>query len=291
MLTTQHYRAAMAFLERLYAQRDADAFPHFLVREVPELIGADHTSWDDVALTVPRAEIVEAPRLPDLQRRTEAFRNGMLTHPCIRYWMRTGDMRPLKLSDFVSTRELHRLPIYNDLFHPMGYEDQIGVMLTPVQPTSRAIALGRDRRSFTEDDRELLALIRPHLAQAYRNAQDLSRARNALTAEEEHQQSLGMCLVDLDGAGRPHQLSSLAARWLRRYFNHRRSRELPPALRDWLGACTAQHASTGPLPSNATIAGSSCAICPSRVRTGVTVPSCSRNAWPALPLPACSGRG
>jgi hypothetical protein len=50
-------------------------------------------------------------------------------------------------------------------------------------PEMTVLVLGRNRRSFTERDREMLNLIRPHLAEAYRNARRIDRLRQRIDAQ------------------------------------------------------------------------------------------------------------
>jgi DNA-binding CsgD family transcriptional regulator len=227
------YVAAFDFVERLHAVRDA--FPQWLVQEIPKLVGADHATWNDVALTVPWSNVVQWPELPDLERRTEVFSRHMLEHPNLRYWMRTGDLRPVKLSDIVSCRELHGLKLYDVLYRELRYEDQFNIFLGKPQPTAQALGFARDRRSFTERDRAMLQLIRPQIAQAYSNLLALKRAQRTLDDHEHLHASLGICMLELDAAGRVLACPPRGRTWLRNYFpNWRPGDRLPQTLETWL---------------------------------------------------------
>jgi DNA-binding CsgD family transcriptional regulator len=94
--------------------------------------------------------------------------------PC-HYADRSGDLRRItKVSDFYPARQWHNIGMYCDFFRPLGLEHQLIVAL-PEAP-GRTARPGRTVRlvfnrgpgpDFSERDRALLALLRPHLHQAY----------------------------------------------------------------------------------------------------------------------------
>jgi len=96
--------------------------------------------------------------------------------PCS-YPDRTGDLRSIiKISDFYSARQWHSTRC--GIYRPQGFEH--GLMLTlpaalgPVPEPSRIMRLFFFRKlgpDFSERDRALLTLLRPHLHQAYLDAE------------------------------------------------------------------------------------------------------------------------
>jgi DNA-binding CsgD family transcriptional regulator len=98
--------------------------------------------------------------------------------PCS-YPDRTGDLRSIvKAADFYSVSQWHSTGMYCDVLRPVGIEHQLGLCL-PEPPGPRTgrgrtlrLFLLRGRGSdFTERDRALLTLLRPHLHQAYLTAE------------------------------------------------------------------------------------------------------------------------
>ena len=95
------------------------------------------------------------------------------------YCARSGDLRSVtKLSDFYSARRWHSTALYSDYFRLWGTERALLMVL----PAGSASGLGRTVRlefcrdergapDFSERDRALLALLRPHLRQAYFDAE------------------------------------------------------------------------------------------------------------------------
>ena len=99
--------------------------------------------------------------------------------PFSSYPDRTGDLRSVtKVSDFYSARQWHSAAIYSDYFRAQEFEHQLALCL-PISAGSdagpgRTIRLAFFRgpgRDFSERDRALLALLRPHLHRAYLDAE------------------------------------------------------------------------------------------------------------------------
>jgi DNA-binding CsgD family transcriptional regulator len=92
---------------------------------------------------------------------------------------RTGDLRSvLKISDFYSARQRHSTGMYTNWFGPDGIEHELALALPagpgPATGPRRTVRLLLQRGpgpDFSERDRALLALLRPHLHQAYLDAE------------------------------------------------------------------------------------------------------------------------
>jgi hypothetical protein len=81
----------------------------------------------------------------------------------------------LKISDFLTLRKFHSSGLYADFYRRVGVEQQMAFILPAAQPLIIGIALNRSRSDFSERDRLLLNLVRPHLIQAYRNADSVTQ--------------------------------------------------------------------------------------------------------------------
>ncbi len=98
--------------------------------------------------------------------------------PCS-YPERTGDLRSIVMTtDFYSVRQLHATGMYREVNKPVGTEHHVNVCLpvTPVSTTGpgRHLKLFLTRGpgpGFTERDRALLTLLRPHLYRSYLDAE------------------------------------------------------------------------------------------------------------------------
>ena len=95
------------------------------------------------------------------------------------YPERTGDLRSVvKSSDFYSARQWHSTGMYSDFLRPKGYEHHLELCL----PDSAGLNAGPERTvrlnlgrgpgpDFSERDRAVLTLLRPHLHQACLDAE------------------------------------------------------------------------------------------------------------------------
>jgi hypothetical protein len=92
--------------------------------------------------------------------------------PCS-YPDRTGDVRSVtRISDFYSARQWHATGMYSDYLGPAGFEHELMLCL-PGAPgrTVRLMFFRGPGQDFSERDRALLALLRPHLLEAYADAE------------------------------------------------------------------------------------------------------------------------
>ena len=104
--------------------------------------------------------------------------------PCS-YPERSGDLRRqvTRVSDFCSARQWHATGMYCDYLRPAGYDHEIMLCL-PGGPgrTVRLMFFRGPGRDFTERDRALLALLRPHLQERRTRRRKRRRRIPALTA-------------------------------------------------------------------------------------------------------------
>jgi DNA-binding CsgD family transcriptional regulator len=91
--------------------------------------------------------------------------------PTCRYAEKTGRLDVVQVSDFISTRELRRRQIYDEIFRPHGVEHIIAVPLPTTPGRTRVFQIGREPGGgFTETERDMLTLLQPHLYQLYQHA-------------------------------------------------------------------------------------------------------------------------
>jgi DNA-binding CsgD family transcriptional regulator len=111
--------------------------------------------------------------------------------PCC-YPDRSGDLRSvIKVSDFYSARQWHSTGMYCDLAHRWGLDHELLLFLPAGRgPTAgpgetvRLIFYRGPGPDFSERDRALLELLRPHLHQAYLDAERRRSATPELTPRQ-----------------------------------------------------------------------------------------------------------
>lgn len=85
--------------------------------------------------------------------------------PITDYRARTGDLSALRMSDVISRSRYHALPLYHEYYQPVGLDHIMDLGLSTVRTRYRTLTLvrGRDVPDFSERDRAVLELLRPHL--------------------------------------------------------------------------------------------------------------------------------
>lgn len=104
------------------------------------------------------------------------------TGPCpiTDYRVRTGDVSAVRMSDVIGRSRYHELPIYREYFQPAGLDHVLDLGLSAVPSSYRSVVLlrGHDVVDFSERERSLLEMLRPHL-----RAREARAALIALVAE------------------------------------------------------------------------------------------------------------
>jgi DNA-binding CsgD family transcriptional regulator len=132
--------------------------------------------------------------------------------------MRTGRAEWVRWSDLLTRRQLTRMSLY-----PNRDGGSIGV------------ALNRDVKDFSDRERLLLNVLRPHIRHAYEQAEALTLLRDQLAALNRGVEATGLGLLALSPDGRIAFVSEAARRWLQSYFAwDPTSLEPPPAIADWM---------------------------------------------------------
>ena len=123
--------------------------------------------------------VQEVPSTPGSEDLDRAYWQHYRDSQFDSYPIHTGDLRSvIKPADFYSARQWHSTAMYTDFDRLMGIEHCLMLCLPAAPPPTagpgRHVRLTLDRRSgpdFSERDRALLTLLRPHLNQAYLDAE------------------------------------------------------------------------------------------------------------------------
>jgi DNA-binding CsgD family transcriptional regulator len=149
-------------------------------------------------------------------------------HPVCVYQDRTLDFAARKLSDFVTRTQLHGLEIYCEFFRPYGVEYELDVGLPAAATHTKVFLFSRQNRDFTERERLLLDLLRPHFVSLYASA----RNRRVLAALEAHEDPTRLVMLDRSGVV---DFTGPGARQLfHHYFGTVPDRRLPEVVQEWL---------------------------------------------------------
>lgn len=169
-LSDRDVQAMLRFTSR-YADDDTGAMlPWELLRELRELIGCDvlSVSGQDEQRRTHFADQTLPFDLPMMEEPPEAT-YWMHYWDCLScsYPSRTGDLISVTMaSDFYSQRALRDTGMYVDVLRPFEHELMLCLPSGPVR-TLRLLFFRGKGAGFTERDRALLTLLRPHLQAAY----------------------------------------------------------------------------------------------------------------------------
>ena len=160
----------------------------------------------------------------------------MNEHAVLAHRMRTGDGRAYTISDFDTRTRFHRRGLYNEFYRRISVEDVLGMFPHARPPVEIGIALHRDRANFSGRERLLMNLLRPHLAQAWRNAQAVTRVRRDLSTLRQTLDSLDYGVICLNREGRVELMTPRARQSLAAFFESTRQRGdlLPETLERWV---------------------------------------------------------
>lgn len=245
-LSTGDLVALLHVVDDLYDCVDVSTFAARVVRAARTLIPGEVTTYSDIDLArgVP-IEASDQPALLECAAR-ERFAEYMHEHPLIAHYARTGDGRARKISDLVTRRQLHRTPLYNEYVRPFcGTEHQIAIAIRAGRSRVIGLSMARSGRDYSERDRLLLDLLRPHLVRAAASTSLVAQLTDALmTPFTRSEDSAVEGLVAIDRAGRTRLMTTRARRLLETYVGRVPAGDrLPDAVRAWVHAHQRGHRS------------------------------------------------
>lgn len=127
-ITDGNYQAMLTGVARLFECPRLSEFPERALTEILALVRADRSTFNHVAPGVPRVVAVAKPLIPDEPVRTRRFGQYLPQHAVLSHFLATGDPGTFKLSDFQTEREYHALPLDQEFYRELEYEDQLTFM-------------------------------------------------------------------------------------------------------------------------------------------------------------------
>lgn len=223
--------SVIELLADVHGIADLESYPVAVVRGIQGLVPADIYSYTDVDLRQRSVRWLEDPPAspPEME---EVFAAYAHEHPVVARHREGDNLHAYQISDFLSRTEFRRTGLYNDFYRHVGVEDQMAVSLQASAKQVIGIALCRD--SFSERDRSVLELVRPHLQQAHRRAVAATEVRDTLRSLVAGLEATAHALVLLRPGGRIAHVTPRAKGLLARYFPGRRGVRLPGELAQWV---------------------------------------------------------
>jgi DNA-binding CsgD family transcriptional regulator len=199
-----------------------EEFPSHIVQAMRPFLPCDCYAYHEFTKFTPVRNVMLPNYGPDI----EIFSELIHQHPSIRQIRGRKLESAVKISDFASLRQFHRTDIHHYLFRPDNLNYQLA-FITQDPNCQLGLALNRSHRDFTEEERRMLDLIRPHVIQAFHNSRLVSSLSIGLD-----QGNRGS--VVLRRSGKIHFISQNARLYLESYAGPVIADIIPEPVRGWL---------------------------------------------------------
>jgi DNA-binding CsgD family transcriptional regulator len=183
---------------------------------------------------------------PAYRASAELFTRNAHQSPSVNMIVTQKVLSPVKISDFVSLTEWQRKDLYNEHFRTENQRYQLG-FISPHNSPHLGVTLNRSTKDFSEEERQMLDLIRPHLVQAYENTRIYSLLGKGLEAG-------GSAFVIANDLGRIVFTTAGSETVIDRYFGPISNQRLPDPVRNWLEQYITWERSIGSSPPGDLIA-------------------------------------
>jgi DNA-binding CsgD family transcriptional regulator len=226
-LSINDCRALLSAVEKIYSPTDIDQFPSTILSAVREVLPCNTICYNEVNIPESRMSWITEPvnALPGPILR-EMFSRHLREHPLIAH--SSSSNTAIRISDFLSRQQFHRLALYNEYYRPLGVEYQLGTSISISAHHILGVGLDRDCPDFSENERLCLDLLRPHLIQSYRNLQILKLMKRAVEGNEKK-------LIVVNRTGQVQLMNDDVWRIFANYFDMPRfHRSLPDVLHNWI---------------------------------------------------------
>jgi DNA-binding CsgD family transcriptional regulator len=220
-----------------HATREYESFEQFLDRLVAalsKLVPAAHVTYNEMYPEKPESyNIASSTELGTFTAAT-LWRQHMKEHPVLAQVSRTGDHHAMKISDFWSQRQLRDSGLYAGFYRSYDIEDALCGSISTKLP--RIIGYGWHRdRCFSERERLLADMIRPHVIQALRNARTLAEIRSQVQLLKNGLETAALAAIVSDRQGHVKFITALAQKYLAEYLGTSQNLglQLPEAILSW----------------------------------------------------------
>lgn len=184
-------RDASALLELVHdgaSETGTEPFPPNVLHALVELIPSDACvgyQEGDISSGFRMVEQVRLLGAPPSKAIQEAFHTLGCQNP-MNCCFRPRERRVLRISDFFERRERSKLEWDAAVWRPYGIDDGLRLWLPAPPGRARSIYLERSGKDYTDRERMLLSLLRPHLIRMRENAEFRRRSSgdHGLTARE-----------------------------------------------------------------------------------------------------------
>ena len=162
------------------AAHDTASFARLGVERLPALVASEFTTLSICNLVNGKREVYGLPAGTLSAADREAFNRHFEQHPLVRYHGYAGGQDTWRISDSVPIERFRRSALYNDYYRRIRIDQAMALPVYVRDGLLVSFVLNRTRRDFSDRERALLDLLRPHIARVYQRI----GFSNRLTARE-----------------------------------------------------------------------------------------------------------
>jgi DNA-binding CsgD family transcriptional regulator len=234
-LTQRDVEGLLSYLREIYVSSDLENFASRVVATLPRILPSETLSYHEIDLQSPKTGVqVLDPPSSDYASEARTFDRYIHEHPLINYHQQTGEGRAVKISDFLTESQWRNRALYKFYKEIRAIEHQMSITI-PTVSADAGLALGRSGRDFSERDRGVLDLLRPHLVQAHRNAASLTQRQRATDHLRRAVEGVERGMIVVLGRDRIRWCNGPAERLLQEYFEPALGVDrLPESLGRWV---------------------------------------------------------
>ena len=159
---------------------DKASFARLGVERLPKLVASEFTTLSICHLATGKREVYGMPAGALSAEDRAAFDRHFHEHPLVRYHAYQRGANTQRISDSLPLEQFRRSALYNDYYRRIRIDHAMALPIYVRDGLLVSFVLNRTRRDFTDRERALLDVLRPHLARIYRKASALG----GMTARE-----------------------------------------------------------------------------------------------------------
>ena len=232
-LTQRDYRAILDFLKEINCLQESEDFLSKVTAGLQTIVEGDIVTCLEVGPGLEDYTVCFSQ--PEFERLFPIWMRVSGDHPGWERLLSGRDQGWVRISDYLSETAYHRTALYNELWRFAGIEDNLGAVAMISPGRVAGVSINRDRRSFTERDREALNLLQPHLMQAWRNTRQTAHLREEIDSLAVTLETRAEGIVILDEKRKVRWMTARAGRYIEKYFGALRAGDrLPQKLDDWV---------------------------------------------------------
>jgi DNA-binding CsgD family transcriptional regulator len=169
----ESYRALLRVTAALHECRTLADLELTITRRCAEIIPADLVTYNKIDLTGNLGGSIGmfAPEFISPSVIAPAFDKYMHQHPLVQDYLRTGDGRPRRMSDYIGVDEFRRTELYEHVFAPLRSLHQIAFSVTAVPGMVVGIGINRTHDDFSDDELHMALLLWEQLPAALHHVQ------------------------------------------------------------------------------------------------------------------------